>query len=413
MVTRECDHFVHTKGSAETLGFIGELLRTRKIEFIASAISHWHAIGVEAALSDFVSTGNAVEGVIIIKAHSKDGFLLSEDDFPCARTLNVTFVLDAGLHIRQGYRICKAWDYLEAFLASVQLNMDRKEKTVLRIISPMHVDTLALKLFARGKIRALYKPRFVVTDEGIGTYFSRRVWNEATRLDRPAELIRPGGNMRYLRGQLIRFIAEQVFPVERHTLFRRTRTGLAPIEEVVRAYQRALSMYVQEVVPKIGMKHPYAMVITSPLSEYQRASLRTEREALGEIIRVLWNLGLGVMVKPHPREDGLKYSHVMDQPKAKGSLVLLKKNQPVERLYASIQPDCVIGYGSTGLITATTLFKIPAFDATRILSHHQDTEFVGGASYREFQHLAGEMVAEFNQESVAKAMIQRNSISTK
>jgi hypothetical protein len=63
---------------------LAQLMKEKDVDFIAKAISHWHAIGVDAFIYDLSQRKNKkLRGVIIISPHQKDGFVISEVDFIC------------------------------------------------------------------------------------------------------------------------------------------------------------------------------------------------------------------------------------------------------------------------------------------------------------------------------------------
>ena len=57
-------------------------LENNKIDAIAVAISHWHALGVDAFLYDLSKRYNRkIEALILIQPHITDGYVINEKDF--------------------------------------------------------------------------------------------------------------------------------------------------------------------------------------------------------------------------------------------------------------------------------------------------------------------------------------------
>jgi len=386
------------RDSAEVLGLVRELLRTRRPMFVATAVSPWHALGVQGALLEEIPQWAQAEGIVIIRAHEKGGFLVTPDDFRCMRNSNVTYLLETGSRTPR-----PAGAQLRAFgqvlLATIVSRARHAKRLPIMLIAPLHVDMSILHLFSEDTIRRTYRPRIVLTDEGIGSYASTRMWIASRRLNDPGAQVSWMAEVRYAGSRLMAWTAERAQPTERRALFTRTRKGLVPVEEIASAYRTAIHASCTPIV--CPAEHPFGMVLTQALSEYGIVSPSVERLALREVVLAMWKAGCGVIVKPHPEEAVGKYSGVIAELAAQGPISLADSSQSAEFLYAPWRPDCVVGYGSTGLLTAAALFSIPALDASELL------RALGGnrgndQSIRWFRRMAGKMVQPFDTASLSR-----------
>ena len=57
------------------------LIITDKVNFIATAITPWHAIGVDACVLKLIDDGIDVSGIILIEMHTVGGYVIDESHF--------------------------------------------------------------------------------------------------------------------------------------------------------------------------------------------------------------------------------------------------------------------------------------------------------------------------------------------
>ena len=86
-------------------------------------------------------------------------------------------------------------------------------------------------------------------------------------------------------------------------------------------------------------------------------------------------MGFDIVVKPYPRERAEKYGPILTKFEFE-QVRLSDHKMPVETLFPSLDPDCVIGYTSTALVVAKTIYAIPAIAIIDILISRADTEYL-------------------------------------
>jgi hypothetical protein len=160
-------------------------LERRELGFIAIVVTKWHALGFEAWLAAARRMGYEDAGVVILRPHARFGMSVSRDDVPCANADGRVQVVEIELPkarflvgrfpqpartmlrylwlLRQGTRRLRHADALP----------------VLKIVSPHRANFDILTMVDTVSVLKRYRVSFVITDEGLASYFPPKIWRHA------------------------------------------------------------------------------------------------------------------------------------------------------------------------------------------------------------------------------------------
>lgn len=395
---------IHVSSGSEVPKILADILNTDNIDFVAYAMSKWHAIGVDAALTKVLSDKKRSHGIIVISEHSKDGFILNPVDFTSISKFQTKIVYAPALRSMPNVfeSLALLADYLAMIYTNIAHQFSRTLRRTLYIVSPSQIAMSFLLAFSQPTLVAKYSPRLVIIDEGIGSYISERLRSIIIRLDNSTQN-RGDISPLHLKGaEWMRAIAERIFPSEKRLLCQRKSGILIPNWEVIDSYRLILNQHVSDFGTTA---HPSStgIILTQPFSECDQIDGDTEFRVLEQIVRELWRFDLDVIVKPHPREKKDKYQSFVKRLKRERSLSTADKALLAERLFSSVRPQCVVGYMSTSLLTAALLYGIPAFSASRLLlSQNVGPLILEGA--REFSKLTKGIIHEFTRDQLVNVL---------
>ncbi len=236
-------------------------------------------------------------------------------------------------------------------------------------------------------------PVFVLIEEGIGTYLSKAVWRDASRIDAPGGGTFVARLRREVEGALVsslRGAATGLHALRREYLLVREGGKLRPDEQVASSFRRALARrgarHAGEPLIE-GESRPSVLMLTQPFSEYGQIALEEEVRVLATLADAGDALGVRVLVKPHPREDTSKY----DGTGLRERVEFARGNFPAEEILESLAPLAVVGYNSTTLLNASLMYGIPSVSLIGAVTLNADAGY--GQSVREFRDVCRDFVA--------------------
>jgi len=393
---------------AEAAARIRRLLASEDVGFIASAMSHWHALGVDAWVGSLRAAGDRRKGVVLLLPHTRDGLVTAAKDLPLCRQdgdveiIPVDRIVVGGgrgglaAMIRVGLRLIRLW-------LTRPGRPSRRRRDVLWLAS---AKDAAAAVFTLAEIASCPRVkgrevRLVVFDEGLGTYTSQADWRYARRLDRSAKgrIVSHGWLDRLLYGtwQWVQARIAAGYRMEGRRVFLQDEaTGLlAPNTPVVADYQRAMRVGAGEIDLR-RRDRPIALIVPQPWSEYEQVSLADEVGLTARAVEVLVEGGWDVRLKPHPRETAGKYDAVMAPSPER--VEVLAGDCAVERIFGSMRAgDVVVGLNSTSLLIASLVYGLETYTIGRDLIRRAKTGEWFQAGHRVFERLAGDSVAEFGR----------------
>lgn len=366
-------------------------LQNEKIDFVAIAISHWHALGIEAFLYDIsIKLERKVNGIILILPHPKDGFVINEKDFHCCEFANLKYYFDEITPENQKFivRIYNfTYDYLRKFLRLHNIRSNNGLNT-LYLVCPLLPDIPLLNHFEDDRISSKYNPVFVLVDEGFGTYVSKKIWNMVTKEDKTYSSfidLMSSKIFSHIDQVFIKIVLRYI-PIENRFLFKK-EIQLKINEDICKSYKCVLKLRRNGL--KINKSEKSVIIITDPLSEYNIISEQEEIHLIESLVKFINEKGIKPILKPHPREKNDKYID-MDC-----DFEIMKKDFPVEEIIPTLNPICVIGYTSTALLNSNVFYGITAISLSNILLLISDNK-PHNASIKEFKKLTSNFINFIN-----------------
>ncbi|OQX80253.1 MAG: hypothetical protein B6D56_05525 [Candidatus Omnitrophica bacterium 4484_70.1] len=373
--------------------YIIRRMRRDDIDFVAFAISHWHAVGVDSAVYNILKRKNKEpKGVIIICDHPKDGFIIKEKDFICKSFAEVEFCfLSSNLNSLQNQRFIifriykyfrKSINLLRVIIRAKKIDKNKKwnNKKELIIISVRSPNISFLEIFKNKYIENRYKPVYFIIDEGFGTYVSKRAWKIVGELDNRKKL----SYFNYLKNiedrirkeiinNFFKKLVTKYIGLENRFLLSNRNDKLIPNLSIVNSYKNIFLKRRIILLKSDNFKNIFssAIILTSPFSEYKLATLEYELKILNNVVNILIQKGYNIIIKPHPREFDGKYIFILKKYKS-SRVKVTHKDFPAEDLFCILNPLCVIGYTSTALITANIIFNLPVISVYRIFLNGND-----------------------------------------
>lgn len=329
---------------------LADAIDERQYSFVALVTSKWHELGAEAYY--YGNCDCCRRGLILIAPHPTAGYLLDADD------VNT-----------------------DCFDVEVVRNSNKMEKLLLAVlsISKSHKDVpfiasstkpgLFLNLLARyGK----QPVKHIRIDEGVGTYLcTEKDWERIAYAETGH---RNGVALKALKKRLGK---QDCLESQEFLLF--DKHGNVN-NSVAQAYERALMT--KEPRGHDEFEGNDVVICTGPYREYGIISNEAYFSILNAVRKCCSDLGLRVVVKPHPRElhldtyEALGFSFVKDS-KASFEELLAGAANP---------PQCVLGFSSTALVTASVIFNVPVVCIEYLLQNdgELDDHFASVKRYQDF-----------------------------
>jgi hypothetical protein len=408
MASRE-DTDLKAVAFSEAAEHVRRMLVSEDVGFIATAGGHWHAVGVDAWVGKLRASGERRKGIVLLIPVAKGGLVIEGKDLPLCREdgnvaiIRVDRVLDRGgpgrfAHMmRMAFRLIRLW-LLRPGRGS------RPGRPVLRIAAARDAAAAVFALAEIGMYRFLRGRdiRFVVLDEGLGTYTSQAMWKYARRLDRSREgrivSHRRIDSLLYNVWRWTQMKIAKRYPIEERSVFvQDTATGsLVRNPPIVADYQRAVrSGGARSILQR--RDNPLALIVPQPWSEYEQVDRSDEVEYMAWVIDRLVEAGYDVYVKPHPREEIGKYDCIIES--RPGRCRILAADRAVERIFGEMRKgDIVVGLSSTSLMTASLVYGLETFTMGRGLIRAAETGEWLQAAHQVFKELAGHSVGDFQEQ---------------
>lgn len=364
--------------------YISKLLVDKDLDFIAFAVSHWHAIGIDSFVNDiFKRNKKKPNGIIIIISLTKDGFRINENDFICKDFADVEFCFaDYYLNELQNrkpiiFRIYKAFKKLMIILMSiVKIKKEKKDnKEKLYIISNRSPKINFLQIFSDKNISNKYFPVFSLLDEGLGTHASKKTWKNVRNIGNKNKKSNYFGKETELKikliiGDFLKKIVLKYFIVEKRFLFSKKNGRYIQNRSIINSCKNIFKKRKKYIKNTKKIISPI-IIITTPFSEYKLASLKYELGIMEDMINILIKRGFNIFIKPHPDENTNKYIPIL-KIFGREKVGVLPQNVAIEHLFLSLDPLCVIGYPSTALINANIIFDIPALSIYKLFLNNNN-----------------------------------------
>lgn len=335
-----------------------ELVAKRpEVNFLAAAITPWHAIGIDATILQLQSQGIELKGYICIVSHPITGTAITEQNFHMA-TQNIEIIyLTSGsenrsLRDKVQLKIQKYAYYLSNSYKQKNLG----NRTILYWAVPLKPSFELIPRMAEAVGNR--KLHIVITDEGLASYtMNTFAWWRFAFLE--------GGIKSGIRGTWNILLRDVFFmhrlisrgQIQYSQLLLRQGKEWKPNIEMITFFRKVLAMETYEE----DYSYYGNAILINPNKLFESGVLKdqTETNVYQEICEAMAKREVPVIIKPHPREQDLaKYKDI--------PCILEKKGKVAqETILATLskKPYCVIGFSSTTLVTAKLLFDIDAISA--------------------------------------------------
>ncbi len=342
-----------------------QLVKREQVNFIGSAVTPWHAHGIDCAIRCLQDQGVGVKGIILVKPAVKQGeicHLLSEKNFttdackvfkvaPVYETRPLTILKS----LFRTYRSV-AW-YNKQYVT-------KKEKTI-HIAAPWHVDMYGFAQLYQS-LGDSYGFRLMLVEEGLSSYFPKvdtalHSWNSL-------KVNKSGGRL------LVSFLLSVLGLNLRNRFERNTKWtnlnlllkkggSLKPNALSLKYYKEVLTAYSnknKEQLPAEDLND--SVVICTMAYLHSEIQDREDVAVLQRVVQAIKRKGLKVYLKPHPRDTDYRNRY------ADLGCLFLDCSCSVEALFVnSPHIRAVISFSSTSLVTAQLLFGIKGVSVLNLL----------------------------------------------
>jgi len=370
-------------------------LENNKIDVIAVAISHWHALGIDAFLYDLSNRyDRKVQALILIQPHITDGYVISEKDFLNDNYADLKFHFVDITPKDESFISKRLPNFISKYLtmsSGLRNIRSRKGSNNLYLLSPQLPYTELLIYFGNKKVSSKYNPILVLIDEGYASYVSKENWKQLRKELRNEDAKEVDSTLMYTISSNIFRSVDYIFremilrsmPVERRFLFT-LESQLKINDNICSSYKDVLKLRNNDLnIDKFGKT---VLIITQPFSEMNTISLEEELSLMRSLIKVINKKGIKPVIKPHPRETSDKYNNLKDC-----DFDIIENNFPVEEIIPNLNPVCVIGYSSTALLNSKVFYDIDAISLSDIMRSMSDDEMLH-ESDEEFKNLTSKYV---------------------
>ena len=352
-------------------------LENTKIDFIAVAISSWHALGIDAFVYNLSNElERKVKGLILILPHPEDGYLLGEKNFLHGDYADLKFDFVEGITENQNFISERVPNFISKYrnmFSGLQNIRSKNGVNKLYLISPLIPYIELLLYFDNKSISSKYDPVFVLVDEGYGTYISKKNWNMANRMDYDIlDLI----SSKIFRAvdYVFRKMVMKSMTIEDMFLFK-IESPLIVNDDIANSYKEVLKLRKNDI--KRDNVEKTIIIISQPLSENNIILLEDELSTMSSLIKFINKKGIKPILKPHPREKKDKYSNLIGC-----DFEIIEDSSPVEEIIPIVNPLCVVGYSSTALLNSKIFYDINAISLTDLLSITDNEKFNFGKEFK-------------------------------
>ena len=345
-------------------------VNSSQIGFIAFAWSKWHALGIEAFIHDLRAKGDVRPGVVFLMPHPTEGMLVSEEDLIVSRSDPRVSVIRSE-NAQEGLSFSIGHASRLSLLIQVIINGLKGRvwpaSRIIYIVTANFIPWGQMNAIGLGSVMRGSSLRVIYLDEGVGSYMPRVMWSQVLAKERPSSRLRGMKAIVQRLGEgyydLLYGAVNKLLGGERRFLFVSSGNvaGLAADSHVVDSYRAVLAAGQAPDNRHAGKR--VALVLTQPWSEQGHIAESDEMELLRSVIIRLAEQGFFIALKPHPREAPGKYALLLRDLNGLFPQMVSQSTADIaaEMHMSGMGPeDMVVGYNSTALVTAATIYGIEA-----------------------------------------------------
>jgi len=372
--------------SRKLYNFILKKLEKENINFIGFLVSPFHALGIDAYLYELLKKSKNLKGLIFIGPHPKSGFIVNEKDLRCSEFTDVEIIyIENDNYLRNKNNFEKISNGINMLIGLLNIMLSKKySKRELFILTIMNINISILSIFSNKKVLRAYHPRFVLIDEGIGTYMSKQVWKLEknyinSSLDDKSIFLR----LKRLFVVFLLKMASQYKNIEKRFLFYSRKDDICVNEHVIASYKKIIEINKNHIknsdiinLAKYINGGKFVILATQPFLEYNQIKLFNYMGILDKLFKILNKRNLKIVLKPHPRESEKKYGKIFKN--YKDIYICTKSFLLEEMLY--LNPIKIIGFTSTSLVTAKLFYEIESISLVNIIIKNTNDSLINARS---------------------------------
>lgn len=328
------------------------------VNFLAAAITPWHALGIDATILHLTEQGIALKGYIMMVAHNVTGSAINETNFHMTQKADIQIIY---MKEKTEKRTFKEKLVRKAEKYRYYLGAERSQSNeVLYWVTPLKPSYELIPRMAKAISR---KIQFFIADEGLGSYVTSKTgWCKRSFLE---------GNIKAgIKSIWTIFFRETFFlhrlnrrkQVKYYQLLLRDKNKWIINETAVKDYRAILTMQKR---PADQKEYENKILINGEML-YESGLLtdNADVELYQQICKYAEQYQIPVILKPHPRENkaAVRYAKLPCDMESKG-----KAAQEVILATSSTRPLCIVGIVSTTLVTAKVLFGIDAISLNYLI----------------------------------------------
>lgn len=346
------------------MGMVKLFSAEKENNFLAVAITPWHAHGVDVALLKLKDKGITPRGIVFLCDFPGSSGDLNENDF-CNN-------FDGIQYIKCKFEIY-SWGKKLSFggrglLKLILSGKENKEKPIF-VVNPIYPNLnwiyLLHKNFPDREIK------YLIIDEGCGTYTNTnfKTWiiknsnQKANGISHILDLSKL--TVICLIRETIKGTAIKKLESENRIIYNfLLKKGRKNNELII---DNEISKYYIKVFSKLNFNteivHDFekSVLIVTQFLDNNEAISQVEYAIWQKIISLISSYGIKIYIKPHPRERNLKKYRLF------GDVEIITDNTSLERMIKEDSiPRTVIGISSTTLITLNALWSIPTISIMHI-----------------------------------------------
>lgn len=341
------------------------LVQDKQINFIGSAITPWHAHGVDCAIRYLQSKRMVINGLILIKPAIKQGqicHLLSEKNFT---TDNCKFFKISPIYDTRPLNIIKS--LIRTFRSVGWFNKQYKnnKEKIIYLAAPWHLDKDNF-IHLYQSLDDSYGFRLMMVEEGLSSYFPQintqaYFWNTLKVNKRGFSLIQ--SFLLTVLGMTLQRRFENHTKWINLNLLVKENGKLLPNTVSLKYYHQVLTSYTlanKSVLPNENLNG--SIVICTMAYLHSEIKDNEDVNVLTRVVKAIKQKGLTVYLKPHPRDNGYRNRY------ATLGCMFIDSHCSIEALYVnSPKIRAVVSFSSTSLVTAQLLFGIKGFSILNLL----------------------------------------------
>lgn len=338
----------------DELYVIRRIKRNPDVNCVAIVVSSWHYINALANIGFLIQKGKVKKAIILICKHGQAGLIVDQTLYENSVNSNIENML---FH----FRIQPHWRDVKKYLMDKEKY--KRDFFILRPVEPKIEFTVSL--WMKGVKRNYCQ---VIIDEGLGYYLRSTLgWYKETKIitsgqrGKKANILASYGKKFYINLMLRR---KRQLRVNTFFITDKRRKQLK-VNNICIKYLRDTFINVSRNYYHFNrsLYENKLIICTQPFNDLGMLRNNSDVKVIRELCAMAKQHGIGVVIKPHPRETIIeKYQDI-------GADIDVNNLIPLEIILAGLRkfPIGIVGISTTTLVSAKILWNIPTFSIINIV----------------------------------------------